>query len=500
MFGDIILDTPFTDEIANTVCDNITGGVFSNDNSFLATARALLLSRMPENSTLEINIEKKPYRRTDIEGADIDVAIRAMLPMREENTLSIVQVGRTVEDSEYCIDFVIEHVGDYRKNFRRIEKVTQFYEKAFKCACFVDDEFKQTYLITEQLSLQKWHYLQCGIFAYLPWFFKKEDGVSKEEMDLIESLRLNKSEQYKKCLNEIAKKYDFRSEYTRKALIGLETRIERSELERIRSLIERMDNEVREYEEYIADKMRNIQEQNIRLMGLEYKIRKDEEEGVDSEIMRYFLKNKRLYLRSFNEYSFIFDAKDYLMFWDEDLARSTIDNIRSYAYNPGSVVNVPYSQEEMHDLLEEIFIDRNFKIKFCGTYIFDLASRSVRALAHSGYGYEFNDSTPNPHLDQYRCLGNYERAINEFLRNNDYVGAIEQCVASVRSLNFGDGAVMQEFFRRWYGISNAGNTINMKCIELPNGSVVDPAGAIKYMKEQNAESNQESEGNNGEDN
>lgn len=499
MFGNIIMNTPFTDDIANTACDHIDGGVFSNDTSFLATARALLLPRIPEGETLTIDIGRKSFRKSQIENANVDIAIDALLPMKEHNRLSIMELGRNAEDSDFCIDFVIEHISEQR-NVRRIEKVTQFYEKVFKCACFVDEEIKQTYLFTEQLNMRTWHYLQCGILAYLPWYFKKEDGISKEEMDLIESLRSNKPDKYTECLAVIAKSHDFRSEYTRKALIGLETRIERSELERIRSLIERMDNEVREYEEYIADKMRNIQEQNIRLMGLEYKIRKDEEEGIDSEIMKYFLRNKRLYLRSYNDFSFMFDAKDYLMFWDEDLARNTIDNIRSFAYNPGTRVDVPYSQEEMKKLLEEIFIERNFKIIFCGTYNFDLQNRSVRAQSHLGYGYEFNDSTPNPHLDQYRCLGDYEKAINAFLRNNDYIGAIEQCVASVRSLNFGDGAVMQEFFRRWYGIADYGYPINMRCIELPDGEVVDPEGAINYLRKQNAENAQESEENNGENN
>ena len=58
----------------------------------------------------------------------------------------------------------------------------------------------------------------------------------------------------------------------------------------------------------------------------------------------------------------------------------------------------------------------------------------------------------------------------------------EQCISSCKSLNFADSPVITEFMCRIYGIS--ASRVNMKCIELPDGVVVNPADAIKWLKEQ----------------
>ena len=496
MFTDTITATPFTDNIADTVCSSIFGTDYMGDMSFIATARALLMPRMTDGDKLKITYNRNGWRKETIQGASVQNVINAILPDLDNDHLHILELTRDKEDNEFIINYIIEHIGEYR-NVRRIDKVTQFYQKTFNVVCYVDEEKRHTYLITDRLTMRFFHYLQCGILIYLPWFFKKEDGISPEERALIESLRLNDSVKYQECLAEIAKHFDFREKYTRKALAGLEIQVEKDQLESIKSAIESQERDLEDYYKQISRLMRALRDNNTKMIGLEYKIREWEDGGCESEIMNYFLKNDRLYLRSAEYGEFVFDVKDYLMFWDEEMAEKMFDNNRSYAYNPGREVSVPYSKEEMKNLLREIFVNGNFKMRVCATYKFSIHDMRVSALRGINYGYEFSDCTPNPHLDRYSCLGNNEQAINDFLKNRDYIGAIEQCIASCRSLNFGDGAVMQEFFQRWYGVSYS--AVNMKCIELPNGEVVTPVDAIKYMKEQ-AEDAQESEVTDGKDN
>ena len=83
-------------------------------------------------------------------------------------------------------------------------------------------------------------------------------------------------------------------------------------------------------------------------------------------------------------------------------------------------------------------------------------------------------------------MGNYKQTINTLLQNHNYIAAIEQCAASCRSLNFGDSTVMSEFMKRIYGMSDRQSRVNMRCIELPNGSVVYPKEAIEWLKAQEA--------------
>jgi hypothetical protein len=108
----------------------------------------------------------------------------------------------------------------------------------------------------------------------------------------------------------------------------------------------------------------------------------------------------------------------------------------------------------------------------------------VRGLSGHDYGYECRDCTPNPHIDGYSCLGNYRQSINELLSRHDYIGAIEQCAASCKSINFNDSTVMCELMRRIYGVADRQGAINTRCFELPDGSVVTPEEAISWIKSQ----------------
>ena len=44
--------------------------------------------------------------------------------------------------------------------------------------------------------------------------------------------------------------------------------------------------------------------------------------------------------------------------------------------------------------------------------------------------------------------------------------------------------------RRLYGVADNQNRVNMICIELPNGEVVSPKDAIKWIEEQEALANE----------
>ena len=61
---------------------------------------------------------------------------------------------------------------------------------------------------------------------------------------------------------------------------------------------------------------------------------------------------------------------------------------------------------------------------------------------------------------------------------------------SCKSLNFNDSPVMQEFMRRMYGISDYQDSINTRCIELPDGTVVTPVDAINWLKAQEVQADE----------
>jgi hypothetical protein len=138
----------------------------------------------------------------------------------------------------------------------------------------------------------------------------------------------------------------------------------------------------------------------------------------------------------------------------------------------------------MEKLLTAIFIDQTLKIRFCAAYYFDL-NGSVGAQYHHRFPSSFSGYKPNPHIDEFECMGNYKRTINEALTRRDYITALEQCVASAKSLNLHDSAVIGRFIGHF--CQNGGSSY--KAIELPDGRIVSPKEAIKWIEEQEAAAN-----------
>ena len=323
------------------------------------------------------------------------------------------------------------------------------------------------------------------IVAFLPWYFDAQKGISEEEMELIQSLKEKKSsERYLNALNKIAEQYDFRSIKIKRMLDGFETRFERRECDRLTADIESKDRQIRQYNDAIADLLQTKNNLNIKLMGLQAKIASG---SGESEVMDFFLRSRNLDVSSVSNTALYFVIKDYLEFFDEDMAENVINNKSSVVYHPNyhnPSGRIPF--EDMKLLMTAIFIDQTLRIKVCAAYKLVLGEKVVGMESYDfGYGYE--EYMPNPHIQLHGCLGGYRPKINEFIVRSDYIGAVSQCVASCKSLNFGDPTVMAEFMEGLYGERTS---LNNKCIELPNGSTVTPKEAIVWLKKQEEESDE----------
>lgn len=484
MFRTTISSTPMTTESANTFFQNITGASFNGDVSFVATLRALAYPRMQEGDAIRLEFTCSSYSARDVAGTRASRMVSTMLDMGyySQGTVVIHNCdGRTQEDNYACLELMKSTFCEVYSGFHRLEKVTDFFKKTFYVLCFINPTTKQVVLFVDSLNLRKLHYLQCAIFAFLPWYFDPEAGVSQDEMNLIQSLREKTPEQYEACLVKLSQQYDFRAASIKKMLAGFETRFDKIESDRLRRKILEIERNIADYQRKIYEKLSEKNGFDVKLLGLETKIAKG---NGESEIMDYFLCNDKLSLSRVTDSQMTFAIKDYITYFDEDMAKRIIDNEHSYVYCPnGRSCNNFIEHDDMKRLMYAVFIDQTLRMRTCAAYGLSIGGSSVDAISGYDYGYEFADCIPNAHIDRYSCLGNYSRAITECLKRSDYIGAIEQCIASCKSLNFADSAVMKVFMSRMYGLD--GYTRN-RCIELPNGNVVTPKEAAAWLKEQQA--------------
>lgn len=488
MFRQVISNTPMTSAAANGFFQNIVGDGFNRDYTFISTLRALVAPRIGDD-TMRLTFSATDYTTHTVNSNPVRDIVRSicnnMPAMNSRNTgvISIHNCGNSSQDANYACLEAIKSLPQYYDGWHLIQKVTDFYRKSFYVLCFINPEKKNVALFVDNMDVRKMHYLQCSIFAFLPWYFDPEKGVSELEMELINSLREKTPDKYENCIEQIAAQYDFRTQRIRQLLTGFETRYEQQELDKVRRNIESYLNEIDSLNNRISEYFRAKADEEIRLLGLEAKLAQN---GGDSEIMEYFLCNQKLVLENVTaDGDMDFACMDYLTYFDEEIAKSMIDNPRSCIYRPsGRACNNIIPAEDMKKLMYAIFIDQTLRIKFCASYRFSIRG-NVRGNAGHSYGSEFRNCMPNTHIDRYACLGNNEYTINQLLKNHDYITALEQAISSCKSLNFADGAVMEEFMRRFYGISDYGT--NNRCIELPDGSVVTPKEAVVWMKKQEEE-------------
>lgn len=488
MFRQIIRATPFTSRGANELFRNmICSTGFNGDQTFISTIRALVAPRIGDD-TIRLSFASSDYgsgtvgshSATEIVGA-ICGRMRAVTNSTS-GEITIHNFIGTPEGNKACIEVVKSHFTQVYGGWHLLQKVTDFYRKSFDVLCFINPERKNVALFVDSMDVRKMHYLQCSIFAFLPWYFDPESGVSEIEMELINSLREKTPDKYENCLSRMAEQYDFRSAIIRQLLTGFESEFERRRCDALRRDIQCYVDEINQLNSRIGEFIHSKSESEIQLLGLETKLAQG---SGDSEIMEYFLCNERLTLETVNGASMDFICADYLTYFDEDMAKRMIDNDSSYVYRDygGDI-----SAEDMKKLMSAVFIDQTLRMKFCASYHFEIDG-GVSTNGRHTYGHEFREYMPNPHIDRYNCMGNYTMTINQLLANKDYIGAIEQCIASCKSLNFGDSTVMVRFMQTLCGTDDY--ETNNRCIELPNGTVVTPEEAIEWLNEQEEHEDEE---------
>lgn len=477
MFRQSVSSTMLTSDAANIFFSNIKGDMFGSDNTFLATVRALVAPRMPDGESIHVS-----FGRSDFNAAVIsETPAKRMVEMvcgnmyRGAGQIYIHNLSNRDEANNVAnIELLRHYFCEVYAGWQPLEKISTFYQRSFKVVCFINSESKSAALFVEQLNLQKLHYLQMSILAFLPWYFDPQKGMNEAEMALVHSLRERTPEKYEACIAELAKQYDFESGRIRRMLQGFETKFEQVECDRVRRDISRVDSDMDGLDRQYSELIKRRNDLCIRLLGLERRI----EEGVESELMEYFLCNRKLYLEGIDGTYMYFAVRDYLSYFDEDAATTYIKNRNGYFYRRCSD---DMTKDGMEKLLNAIFVDQTIKIRFCAAYYFDI-NGSVYANSAHNFGPEFKGYRPNPHINEYSCMGNYKSTINAALRNRDYITALEQCVASAKSLNFHDSTVMGNFIEQF--TANGGSSY--KAIELPDGSIVSPRDAIKWIEAQEA--------------
>ena len=365
MFKNSITNTALTTSDAGMFFQNINGSSFLRDISFLASLRALLHSRIPENEYLRMRIGSSSYGHDTLETNTATRVFNAIVSSFDGKEGGVLYIHNTKDyipnDGSASANMDLIEMAFIKKyktaGWSRLEKVTDFYVKDFKCLCFINEKLHSTAVFVENMDIAKWHYLQCSIFAFFPWYFDPKKGVTELEMALIESLRKKTSDDYINIIQEISKQFDIRARMIKRQLKGFELQYERAEMDKVRRDISSIDRDINSYSESIHTLLQRRRDREIRLLGLETKVSQTTDEP--SEIMEYFLCNKNLTLASVNGSEITFVARGYVEYFDESMAKKIIENKSGYVYRSshGDSYSSDISATQMEKFMRAVFLE-----------------------------------------------------------------------------------------------------------------------------------------------
>lgn len=474
MFRQCVYSTALTGETADMVFGERIGGcAYTGDETFLATMRALLDTRMPSDDVITLRFNSYSVGRNIADDEELEFITDVP---NKGGTYTVRDIRVNSEKSGHVFGLIQRRLSELHPEFKELEIVREFYKGSFEVLCFLNREKKSVLMFVANMNMRKYHYLQCAILASLPWYFDPKKGITDDERSLIDALQdKDNPEAYIAAVTKIAERYDFNTYRVKALLSNIETEYERHELDVVNSEISRIDSELEELNARYADINRLRRDKCIRRIGLRESI--DRGPSGDSDIMSYFIRNKHLYLESVNGISITFSVHDYMTYFDEESIGSYLRNKSGYIYR---YAGPKFTKDNIEKLMRAIFVDGTLKLRVCASFRITLNGR-VQAMRHADFkdfGGEFLSCMPNPHINNYACMGGYERKVNEALVNGNYIMAIEQCIASTKSLNFHDDTVILAFMER---LCNGDAGSEEKYIELPDGNIVSPVEALDWI-------------------
>ena len=486
--------SPWTDA---GLFDNVYGCPFrenggSADRTMIATARALLSRRLPENESFSVKLINLPDSAeviaepmTSVDGAIMQITSDGVSRNSIDdlhNMIVILQYRYTgIEDSvSKLISELDRAIPDAHPGWEKVEKSDLFLNQYMKARVMISKERNAAILITERLDMSMWHLLQSPMPTYVPELFK-EIPLDQKEKTMLRSLTARGSSGYIRDLTELEEFYDIRGKKIAAMIGGFERRERQNQVNLIDQEISNIRREMETIMNNYRTKVTQLDDANIRRNGMVYII---DNGGDDSELVRFFQSNKMLDVIDVSGSVITFVVRTYYENFDVDAYETYRNNGRflDECSTGGAFSDV----EDRKRFMDALFVDQKFRIKLCAVYHLDIRGNLNTT---SDYSYPANcaDYIPNYHIDHHHCLGDYRRVVCEYLNRGDTIGAINGCIASAKSININEsGMTFVPFMKKVF-------TSSRRCVELPDGRSVTAAKALEWLKEQEGEAEHEAD-------
>lgn len=469
-----ITRTPLSTEDANAAFPRIEGCSFCDgDETFVSTFRALLWNV----EGAEVHISKN---QIDPVRADVGDIVRRL----PKNSIKIIEVFGS-SASEF-IKGANEWFCNDNQGYERTPNFAQYCERVVDVDCFRNLETMTSVVLVTRLSVRALHFMQSAAFAMVPWYKGRIEDV-KEKIEFCSLLRkaspdgkVTYSEdeaisRYNSYLQTIADKLDLKKIRTRRLLAGIEKAQYEKKLNIMRREKRELEENIKSYFDSIRRMIKEKSDVEEKILGIELK-KGEQEENL---LLSFFENNKAVDLISVYDTEIRFVAKGYCIV-DPDVAERVLENEDSSFYDRH---NDSISLETMIKILKRIFVDGEWKLRICAAFNLGL-NEYLNGITGFEFGDEYDTYLHNPHLDIYNCFDAYRSTAMEAISTGDNITPVEVAIMSACTMNLNDSTVMEHLLRGFYGAGGRLGQQNPRCIELPDGVVINFTEAAKMIEEE----------------
>lgn len=350
--------------------------------------------------------------------------------------------------------------------------VTAFLSPISETRIYSNDEIKSTVIFVRNPT-DRWVDALCStMFRILSWHF--EGDIGDDETALFKAINKHDVETFNNIINALCARYDFQAARFKKVLIGWNDGYRKKQIAYLKSQCDECHNAIERCQKDIADYFNALNQNSVNLEALIA-----QGDSVDDSVYKFFMSHKQISIcrteQNSNGNVMQYCVAETIEYFDSDAF------IRLYN-NPNS--SIGGASKDVKDIFHAVFADNKGVFKVEGMFqLTNLAN--IRAISHSTSG-QFGDTRlPHPHLYHHACLGGNETYINNYLRQGNWDMAIEQTIAAVKNINFGDSTVICEF------VEDVRHALqgSCKCVLADNGKDMTLREFLAYIRE-----NQENEG------
>ena len=309
--GDVKLNSAIADELI----PNITGDGYRGDNSWVATMRALLPSRIPEGTQVRLKVIERETPSKKSRAARMEYYLSGV-DTETPYTITILDVTKTTEELSKVAD-AFKHVGipghDLAENV--YNRCLSFDPPKYVMA-YVNQETFNSVIVASPMNFQLWHTLQGfmrkvmfkGLFDAVP--------CTEEENQLLWALGSKQSgyDDYIRLIDVFAQKYDFRSIEIRRAVAEMATRARQARIREMEEHVSVCDRNIEQWRERIFEAVAKRNEAAATLAGLKFM---ESEDTTAKTLTDFFLVNTRLHFTETSGNSMNYWVRTYLSYWED---------------------------------------------------------------------------------------------------------------------------------------------------------------------------------------